>query len=116
MSFYEAFFRLPPPERQRVANEAGMSLGYILKHTYSSERDPKFHMHNAVALDRASKGALPFYKFTEGGVDWKYVLDRLKHAKRLGDLEPTTGEANDTGSVDTGDVATGLGTSPQQRD
>ena len=65
-----------------------MSLGYILKHTYVNNRDPKFHLHNAVALDKASGGALPFWQFTEGNLDWKYVLDRLKHAKRLGELTP----------------------------
>jgi hypothetical protein len=88
MKFYEAFFRLPIPERKRIADDSGMSLKYILKHIYVNERDPKFHMHNAVALDKASGGALPFYKYTEGGVDWSYVLDRLKHAKRLGELNP----------------------------
>lgn len=87
MSFYEAFFRLPIQERKRIADQSGMSLGYILKHTYVSERNPRFHLHNAVALDKASGGVLPFYNFTEGSVDWSYVLDRLKHAKRLGDLK-----------------------------
>ena len=86
MSFYDSFFRLPIPERRRVAEASGLSLGYILKHTYVNKRDPKFHLHNAVALDKASGGALPFWKFTEGDLDWRYVLDRLKHAKRLGEL------------------------------
>lgn len=86
MSFYEEFFKLPITERQRIADESGMSLGYILKHTYVSDRNPRFHMHNAVALDKASGGVLPFYRFTEGDVDWSYILERLKHAKRRGDI------------------------------
>jgi hypothetical protein len=93
MSFYESFFRLPPSERKRIASQSGMSLGYILKHTYVSQRDPRFHLHNAVSLDKASGGVLPFWKFTEGDLDWSYILDRLKHAKRLGDLTPPAGEA-----------------------
>lgn len=87
MSFYEAFFRLPLAERKRIAAEAKMSLRYILKHTYVSERNPVFKLQNAVALDKASGGGIPFYKYAEGDIDWGYVLDRLKHAKRIGELK-----------------------------
>lgn len=85
-TFYEVFMRYPVKERQRIADAAGLSLGYILKHTYVSGRQPKFHFANAVAMDKASGGVLSFLEHSEGEVDWEYVLQRLKQAKRQGEL------------------------------
>jgi hypothetical protein len=83
-SFYEQFFSEPMPERQRIAEQAGMSLQYVQKHTYVQGRNPKFHFHNAVGLDRASNGKLRFIDMTEGDIDWAYVLERLKLLQKHG--------------------------------
>ncbi len=84
MTFYDQLMQFSIPEREEIARGAGLSLGYVLKHTYVSERAPKFHFHNAVAMDASSKGVVPFWEHTEGAVDWGYVLERLKQAKRRG--------------------------------
>lgn len=83
-SFYDQFFAEPMAERQRIAEAAGLSLAYILKHTYVQHREPRFHFHNAIGLDRASNGKLCFLDTTEGDVDWPYVLRRLKELQRTG--------------------------------
>ncbi len=83
-TFYDQFMQFSVAERQQIATDAGLSLGYIQKHTYTSQHTPKFHLHNAVAMDIASEGALPFWEHTEGEVDWDYVLRRLRQAKRKG--------------------------------
>jgi len=90
MSFYERFFKMSVPERQRVADASRLSLPYILKQVYMKGRNPVFRFHNAVALDRASKGELPFYMFSECSkdVDWEYVAKRLRQARRKGALKP----------------------------
>lgn len=84
MTFYDQLMQFTTPERQSIANRAGLSLGYLLKHTYVSGRTPKFHFHNAVGMDASSKGVIPFWEHTEGTVNWGYALERLKHAKRRG--------------------------------
>lgn len=86
MTFYERFFKMPVPERKRIADESQLSLPYILKQVYTRGRNPMFRFHNAVALDRASKGELPFFMFSEGTteIDWDYVAKRLRQAKRKG--------------------------------
>jgi hypothetical protein len=83
-TFYDTFMAYPVAERQRIADESGLSLGYIQKHTYVSSHEPKFHFDNAVRLDLASSGVLQFWEHTEGAVDWRYVRARLKQAKRQG--------------------------------
>lgn len=90
-TFYDAFFQFPVRERQRIAKNAGMSLPYLLKHIYVNKKKPRFHLHNAVSLDRASGGVLRFWEHTEGDVDWQYVLDRLREAKRKGGFSATSG-------------------------
>lgn len=101
MTFYERFFKMPMAERQRVAKDSKLSLPYILKQVYMKKRNPVFRFHNAVALDRASKGELPFYQFAEGSqeVDWEYVAKRLRQARRKGQLgaEPKA-EATNAGA------------------
>lgn len=85
MNFYDQFFRnFMPSERKQIAERAGLSLPYILKHCYVNDKEPKFHFHNAVALDKASSGVLRFWEHTEGDVDWDFVLTRLREAKRNG--------------------------------
>jgi hypothetical protein len=85
MSFYEQFFgNFMPSERKQIADRAGLSLPYILKHCYVNDKQPKFHFHNAVALDKASNGVLRFWEHSEGDVDWEFVLIRLREAKRNG--------------------------------
>ncbi len=86
ITFYDTFLCYPVAERQRIATEAGMSLPYILKHTYSHQGRPKFRFQNAVELDKASKGQLPFIQLTEGAVDWDYVRRALNRAHRRGEL------------------------------
>jgi hypothetical protein len=71
-TFYDTFMAYPVAERQRIADESGLSLGYIQKHTYVSSHD------------LASSGVLQFWEHTEGAVDWRYVRARLKQAKRQG--------------------------------
>ena len=83
-TFYDQLMQFSPADRHEIANGAGLSLGYVLKHTYVSAREPKFHFHNAVAMDAASKGALPFIEHTEGNIDWDFVLRRLRAARRRG--------------------------------
>jgi hypothetical protein len=83
-TFHVLFWAMSIAERQRIAREAGLSLPYLYKHTYVSNRDPKFHLCNAVALDKASGGRLPLYDLTAGDVDWRHVLRRLQSAKRKG--------------------------------
>ena len=106
-TFYNQFFQFPPRERSRIADKAGMSLAYLLKHIYVNKHSPKFHLHNAVALDKASGGVLKFIDHTEGQVDWEYVLQRLKEAKRQGQLTPKVADTKsaeinkDTASIDT---------------
>lgn len=88
MTFKDKFFAFPVAKRAEIAQAAQLSLPYIHKHTYVCEGDPKFHFHNAVALDKASEGVLPFWEHTHGKVDWLHVLDRLRQAKRQGRLFP----------------------------
>lgn len=95
-SFYDSFFSFSVSERSQIAKRSGLSLAYLLKHIYVNRKSPKFHLHNAVNLDRASGGALPFYQHTKGDVDWPYVLDRLREAKRRGDF---VSSANNTKEV-----------------
>lgn len=83
-TFYERFFSESMAERQRIAEAAGLSLAYIHKHTYVQQREPKFHFHNAVGLDRASNGKLCLLDMTEGEIDWAYVFHRLKELQRSG--------------------------------
>jgi hypothetical protein len=97
MTFYDRFFSFSPRERGEIAVRAGLSLQYLLKHIYVSRRAPRFHLHNAVALDRASSGALPFYEFTHGSVDWAYVHDRLREAAAAGQLRS---HSDNTSEVD----------------
>jgi len=85
-NFHDKFMSLPSSERMRIASEAGLSLGYIYKQTYVRQGAPKFRISNAVALDKASGGGLSFLEHAEEGVDWQYVLERLKAAKRMGKL------------------------------
>jgi len=90
MTFYDHFFgSFMPSERKQIASRAGLSLPYILKHCYVNKKSPKFHFHNAVALDKASGGVLRFWDNAEGDVDWDYVLMRLREAKRSGALSPS---------------------------
>lgn len=89
MSFYDTFFAQPMIERQRIADASGLSLAYILKHTYVQGRAPKFHFHNALGLDRASNGKLSFLDTTEGAIDWPYVLQRLKSEQKAGRIART---------------------------
>lgn len=84
--FYDAFQDFTVEERRQIAQACGTTLGYLSKHMYTSGREPKFRFHNAVNLERASAGALPFWQHTEGDVDWTYVLRRLQRAKRRGEL------------------------------
>jgi hypothetical protein len=84
INFYDQFFAEPMAERQRIAQAAGLSLAYIHKHTYVQQREPKFHFHNAVGLDRASNGKLCVIDMTEGDIDWTYVLQRLKELQKDG--------------------------------
>lgn len=86
MSFYDSFFQFPVKERQKIASKAGLSLAYLLKHIYVNKKNPRFHLHNAVSLDRASGGILKFWEHTEGEIDWPYVLERLREAKRKGEF------------------------------
>ena len=86
-TFYDQWMQYSVAERERIAHEAGLTRGYIQKHLYASQREPKFHLHNAVAMDQASRGTIPFYQHTEGEIDWSYVLKRLKQAKRLGHIQ-----------------------------
>ncbi len=86
MTFYDQLMSFQVTERQAIANGAGLSLGYIHKHTYVSDRAPKFHFHNAVAMDASSKGVIPFIEHTEGDVDWGFVLKRLRSARRRGEI------------------------------
>lgn len=83
-TFYEQFMSFVPSEREDIAAAAGLSLGYINKHMYTHRGEPKFHFANAVALDKASNGALPFIEHTAGDVDWGHVLKRLQSARRRG--------------------------------
>jgi hypothetical protein len=83
-TFYDKFFAHPMTERKRIAEAAGLSLAYIQKHTYVQARQPRFHFHSAVGLDRASNGSLCFVDLTEGEVDWAYVLERLKMLQKQG--------------------------------
>ena len=69
-------------DRTRIAQEAGLSLGYVQKHMYVSQHRPVFRFHNAVAMDKASNGALPFRQHTEtlhafDHIDWAYVRRSL---------------------------------------
>jgi len=90
MTFYDHFFgSFMPSERKQIASRAGLSLPYILKHCYVNNKAPKFHFHNAVALDKASGGVLRFWDNSEGNVDWEYVLARLREARRNGALTPS---------------------------
>lgn len=84
--FYDAFMAFPVPDRERIANAAGLTLGYLSKHLYSSpDRVPRFHFHNALALDKASNGALSILDTTAGNdIDWDYAFRRLMSAKRRG--------------------------------
>ena len=82
--FYDQFMAFTPQERNEIAVKSGLSLGYINKHMYTSAGEPKFHFANAVAMDWASNGAIPFTEHTSGEVDWAYVLKRLQAAKRKG--------------------------------
>jgi hypothetical protein len=91
VTFYDKFFQFPVSERGEIARRAGMSLPYILKHIYVNNKEPRFHLHNAVALDKASGGLLHFWEHTQGDVDWDYVFSRLKEAKRSGKLTPKKG-------------------------
>lgn len=89
-TFYDQFFgSFLPSERRQIASRAGMSLPYLLKHCYVNDGVPKFHFHNAVALDKASNGVLKFWDHAEGDVDWDFVLHRLREAKRMGLLKPS---------------------------
>lgn len=83
-TFYDSFFQFPVRERQSIAKNAGMSLPYLLKHIYVNKKKPRFHLHNAVSLDRSSGGVLRFWEHTEGNVDWQYVLDRLRGHEAAG--------------------------------
>lgn len=86
MDFSQRFFKYKTSEREQIAKSAGLSLPYLMKHIYVSGRDPRFHFHNAVALDKASDGELKFWQSTEGTVDWEYVMARLAYAKIKGEL------------------------------
>lgn len=86
MSFYDQFMRLSVRQRTEIAESAGLSIGYVMKHTYVSDRAPKFHFHNAVAIDHASKGVISFIEHTTGDVDWDYVRRALNRAKKRGEL------------------------------
>lgn len=83
-TFYETFMDFPVAERQRIADEAGLSLPYIAKHMYVSGRDPKFHFANAVAMDKASNGSLSFLMTTEGVIDWGHVRRTTYRLWRVG--------------------------------
>ena len=85
-SFYEQFMGLSVGERERIASEAGLSLAYILKHIYVSERNPKFHFHNAVEIDLASGGALPFMQHTTHAdtLPWGYIRRTLNRQRKQG--------------------------------
>lgn len=83
-SFYDTFFSEPMAERQRIADAAGLSLAYVQKHTYVQNREPRFHFHNSIGLDRASEGRLCFLDTTEGEIDWPYVLARLQALRKAG--------------------------------
>lgn len=85
-SFKDRFMSLPVAQRREIAERAGMTIGYLNKHMYVSNGEPKFTMQNAVNLDAASNGALPFWENTEGDVDWDYVRRRLTTAHRNGEL------------------------------
>lgn len=85
-TFYDQFMQHSSAERERIALEAGFSIGYVTKHMYSSARAPVFHFHNAVAMDQASGGTLPFYQHTSGSVDWDFVRRTLNTAHRRGVL------------------------------
>lgn len=84
--FYETFFAMPVPERQRIADDCGLSLPYILKQTYTKNRSPVFRFANAVALDKASGGRLQLIDICENSerIDWDYVERRLRSARRAG--------------------------------
>lgn len=85
-SFYDQFMGLSVSERERIAEQAGLSLAYILKHIYVSERNPKFHFHNAAAMDVASGGVLPFIQHTthSNAIPWEYVRTSLNRQRKHG--------------------------------
>ena len=85
-TFQDNFMGLDVTERQGIAHEAGLSLAYLHKHMYVHDGEPKFQFDNAVHLDAASSGLLPFWEITEGTVDWGFVRRRLNAAHRKGEL------------------------------
>lgn len=99
-TFYDVFFSESMPERLRIAQAAGLSLPYIQKHTYTNEREPKFHFHNAVKMDWASNGKLCLIDITEGEIDWAFVLQRLKALQKDGRIGKTKPVKLPTASFD----------------
>lgn len=86
-TFYEQFMGLAPEQRARVAQEAGMSMQYIIKRTYTQQHAPVFRFDNAVAMDKASGGKLPFIQHTSGEqIDWDYVRRSIASAQRKGTI------------------------------
>ena len=83
-TFHQQLMQFTVPERAEIAAYAGFTLNYLHKTTYANKGAPKFHFDNALALDVASKGALPFYQHTAGCIDWDLVRRRLNRAKRKG--------------------------------
>lgn len=85
-TFYDQFMGLSVAEREAIVTASGLSLGYVQKHMYVSQHEPKFHFHNAVAMDAASRGILPFHQHTEGVVDWDHVRRSLNRAHLRGQV------------------------------
>ena len=85
-TFHEQFMGLSAPERGRIVLAAGLSLGYVKKHIYASQYAPVFHFHNAVAMDKASGGVLPFIQHTTqtDEIDWAYVRRSLNRLNKVG--------------------------------
>lgn len=83
-TFYQQFMHYSVAERRQIAEEAGLSAAYVTKEMYASSSNPKFHFHNAVGLDKATRGGIPFIQHTAGTVDWDYVRRSLNRAHRQG--------------------------------
>ena len=83
-TFYEQFMQYSVADRRQIALDAGLSIAYITKEMYAQDHSPKFHFHNAVAIDQATFGRIPFIQHTAGDIDWDYVRRSLNSAKRKG--------------------------------